>query len=196
MRHRTLRHTQITPTGTVLINQHASDSPTPGCPLRFANLALLPSWPARTRTTSTITTTLIKMTATLVYQVPAGDFGAYLLGPWKRTLECREFGKTYEHQRTSSSVVVIEHALGVAAEPPTYVSIACMCVLHRRVCTCGEAGTPFASRGGRVRVENGGGVCDERGLMVTNAICLYPSSCVCIRFPHGYGAMYKGQIGR
>ncbi|EWM28510.1 hypothetical protein Naga_100131g1 [Nannochloropsis gaditana] len=60
------------------------------------------------------------MTATLVYQVPGGDFGAYLLGPWKRTLECREFGKSYEHQRTSNSVVVIEHAVGVAAEPPTY----------------------------------------------------------------------------
>ena len=63
------------------------------------------------------------MTATLVYQVPGDDFGIYLLGAWKRTLECREFGRGYEHQRTSNSVVVVEHATGVAAEPGTYVRI-------------------------------------------------------------------------
>jgi len=90
------------------------------------------------------------MTATLVYQVPAGDFGAYLLGPWKRTLECREFGKTYEHQRTSNSVVVIEHAMGVAAEPPTYVSGACarLCVYVREKGREGEVARP--GLGGRV----------------------------------------------
>ncbi len=66
------------------------------------------------------------MTSTLVYQVPGEDFGVYLLGVWKRTLECREFGKTYEHQRTSNSVVIIEHAMGVAAEPGTYVRSVCV----------------------------------------------------------------------
>lgn len=63
------------------------------------------------------------MAATLVYQVPGDDWGIYLVGAWKRTLECREFGRGYEHQRTSNSVVVVEHAEGVAAEPGTYVSL-------------------------------------------------------------------------
>ena len=63
------------------------------------------------------------MTATMVYTVPGDDFGTYLTGVWKRTLECREFGRTYDHQRTSNSVVVIEEAMGVAAEPGTSVSI-------------------------------------------------------------------------
>jgi hypothetical protein len=62
------------------------------------------------------------MAATLVYQVPGDDWGIYLVGAWKRTLECREFGRGYEHQRTSNSVVVVEQAEGVAAEPGTYVS--------------------------------------------------------------------------
>ena len=65
------------------------------------------------------------MAATLVYQVPGDDWGIYLVGAWKRTLECREFGRGYEHQRTSNSVVVVEHAEGVAAEPGTYVSESC-----------------------------------------------------------------------
>ena len=65
------------------------------------------------------------MAATLVYQVPGDDWGISLVGAWKRTLECREFGRGYEHQRTSNSVVVVEHAEGVAAEPGTYVSESC-----------------------------------------------------------------------
>lgn len=63
------------------------------------------------------------MTATLVYPVPEGDFGKYLIGAWKRTLECREFGKSYEHQRTFNKIVVIEPAVGTAAEPGTSVSM-------------------------------------------------------------------------
>lgn len=62
-----------------------------------------------------------RMAATLAYQVPGDDWGIYLVGAWKRTLECREFGRGYEHQRTSNSVVVVEQAQGVAAEPGTYV---------------------------------------------------------------------------
>jgi hypothetical protein len=61
------------------------------------------------------------MTATLTYEVERGDFGGYLVGTWKRTLECREFGRSFDHQRTDSSVVVIEPARDVAAEPGTYV---------------------------------------------------------------------------
>lgn len=60
--------------------------------------------------------------ATLVYQVPGGDFGLYLQGSWKRTLECREFGQSYEHLKTINSVVVVERATDVTAEPGTYVS--------------------------------------------------------------------------
>jgi len=63
------------------------------------------------------------MSATLVYQVPGGNFGQYLQGAWKRTLECREFGKSYEHLKTINSVVVVEKASNVAAEPNSYVSI-------------------------------------------------------------------------
>lgn len=71
------------------------------------------------------------MAATLAYQVPGDDWGIYLVGAWKRTLECREFGRGYEHQRTSNSVVVVEQAQGVAAEPGTYVRVGrvCVCVL-------------------------------------------------------------------
>ena len=31
-----------------------------------------------------------------------------MLGRWKRNLEWRQFGGTFEHQRTSNSVIVIE----------------------------------------------------------------------------------------
>ncbi len=76
-----------------------------------------------------------RMAATLVYQVPGDDWGIYLVGAWKRTLECREFGRGYEHQRTSNSVVVVEHAAGVAAEPGTYVRTVRVCV-HACMCVC------------------------------------------------------------
>ena len=75
------------------------------------------------------------MAATFVYQVPGDDWGIYLVGAWKRTLECREFGRGYEHQRTSNSVVVVEHAEGVAAEPGTYVRKPLFCEGRQgRVC--------------------------------------------------------------
>lgn len=61
------------------------------------------------------------MTATYVHHIAGDDFGVYLAGSWKRTLECREFGKTYEHQRTSNTVVKIEETTAVAAEPGTRV---------------------------------------------------------------------------
>ena len=40
------------------------------------------------------------------YSVPNNDFYKYLLGPWKRTLEWREFGGGFAHLRTSNVAVM------------------------------------------------------------------------------------------
>ena len=42
------------------------------------------------------------------YVVPSGDFASYLEGTWKRNLEWRHFGGSYQHLRVSNTVVVIQ----------------------------------------------------------------------------------------
>jgi hypothetical protein len=51
------------------------------------------------------------------FHVPAESFCDYLLGVWKRNLEWREFGGSFQHLRTSNSVVLIENDLNGVAEP-------------------------------------------------------------------------------
>ena len=41
------------------------------------------------------------------------DFAEYLRGVWKRNLEWRHFGGSYEHVRTSSTVVAVRAAVSV-----------------------------------------------------------------------------------
>ncbi|CAK5160331.1 unnamed protein product, partial [Aphanomyces euteiches] len=48
-----------------------------------------------------------------------GDFSAYLVGTWKRTLEWRNFGSTFSHVRTTNNVVVIEEDTSAAKQPNT-----------------------------------------------------------------------------
>ena len=47
------------------------------------------------------------------------NFCSFLVGKWKRNLEWRHFGGSFEHLRTSNTIVVIEEASpsGGAAEP-------------------------------------------------------------------------------
>eukprot|EP00611_Tribonema_gayanum_P006821 TRINITY_DN1615_c0_g1_i3.p1 TRINITY_DN1615_c0_g1~~TRINITY_DN1615_c0_g1_i3.p1 ORF type:complete len:139 (-),score=14.90 TRINITY_DN1615_c0_g1_i3:933-1349(-) len=59
------------------------------------------------------------MAASFVYAVPDGDLTQYLLGTWKRCLQWRYFGPGFAHLCGSSSIVEIEEALDVAAEPGT-----------------------------------------------------------------------------
>jgi hypothetical protein len=49
--------------------------------------------------------------------VPPERFSDYLVGVWKRNLEWREFGGSFQHLRTSNSVVLIEEDKNSLAEP-------------------------------------------------------------------------------
>eukprot|EP00644_Phytophthora_capsici_P017551 jgi/Phyca11/551420/estExt2_Genewise1Plus.C_PHYCAscaffold_420071 len=48
------------------------------------------------------------------YDVPNGDFCAYLKGFWKRNLEWRHFGGSFKHLRSTNNVVLIEEDLDAA----------------------------------------------------------------------------------
>ncbi|RLN32572.1 hypothetical protein BBJ28_00012129 [Nothophytophthora sp. Chile5] len=53
------------------------------------------------------------------YDVPGGDFCAYLKGFWKRNLEWRHFGGSFKHLRSTNNVVFIEEDLDAARQPNT-----------------------------------------------------------------------------
>ncbi|RLN45288.1 hypothetical protein BBJ28_00010010 [Nothophytophthora sp. Chile5] len=53
------------------------------------------------------------------YDVPGGDFCAYLKGFWKRNLEWRHFGGSFKHLRSTNNVVFIEEDLDAARQPST-----------------------------------------------------------------------------
>ncbi|CAM9356315.1 unnamed protein product [Ascophyllum nodosum] len=59
------------------------------------------------------------MASSLRYSVPDDDICGYLLGVWKRTLEWREFGPSFEHIRTSNSLVTVHDCPDAAVEPGT-----------------------------------------------------------------------------
>lgn len=51
------------------------------------------------------------------YKIPNDNFGNYLIGKWKRNLEWREFGGSFEQLRTSNNVIVIEEEKNVLSQP-------------------------------------------------------------------------------
>ncbi|KAF4035815.1 hypothetical protein GN244_ATG12158 [Phytophthora infestans] len=53
------------------------------------------------------------------YDVPNGDFCAYLKGFWKRNLEWRRFGASFKHLRSTNNIVFIEEDLDAAGQPNT-----------------------------------------------------------------------------
>lgn len=53
------------------------------------------------------------------YEVPGGDFCAYLKGFWKRNLEWRQFGAGFAHLRATNNVVSIEEDADAARQPAT-----------------------------------------------------------------------------
>ncbi|KAG6966876.1 hypothetical protein JG687_00004608 [Phytophthora cactorum] len=53
------------------------------------------------------------------YDVPNGDFCAYLKGFWKRNLEWRRFGASFKHLRSTNNIVFIEEDLDAARQPNT-----------------------------------------------------------------------------
>ncbi|CAH0517671.1 unnamed protein product [Peronospora belbahrii] len=53
------------------------------------------------------------------FNVPNGDFCAYLKGYWKRNLEWRHFGTSFKHLRSTNNVVLIEEDLDAARQPNT-----------------------------------------------------------------------------
>ncbi|KAF1780097.1 HAD-like domain [Phytophthora cactorum] len=53
------------------------------------------------------------------YDVPNGDFCAYLKGLWKRNLEWRRFGASFKHLRSTNNIVFIEEDLDAARQPNT-----------------------------------------------------------------------------
>ncbi|CAM9852335.1 unnamed protein product, partial [Hapterophycus canaliculatus] len=55
----------------------------------------------------------------LRYRLPNDDICGFLLGSWKRSLEWREFGPSFQHVRTSNSLVAIENCRDAAVEPGT-----------------------------------------------------------------------------
>ena len=46
------------------------------------------------------------------------NFCQYLVGSWKRNLEWRHFGGSFQHLRTSNTIVAIEEYKGIAAPDP------------------------------------------------------------------------------
>ncbi|KAI9911235.1 hypothetical protein PsorP6_008893 [Peronosclerospora sorghi] len=69
------------------------------------------------------------MTATLMnstspttavrYDVPNGDFCSFLKGVWKRNLEWRSFGSSFQHLRSTNNIVCIEEDVDAARQPNT-----------------------------------------------------------------------------
>ncbi|TYZ68889.1 hypothetical protein PybrP1_012593 [[Pythium] brassicae (nom. inval.)] len=55
----------------------------------------------------------------LRFEVPRGDFGAFLQGFWKRNLEWRSFGGAFQHLRATNNVVLIEEDVDAAHQPNT-----------------------------------------------------------------------------
>lgn len=47
------------------------------------------------------------------------DISRFLIGTWKRNLEWRQFGGTFQHVRTSNTIVLIEEFSRMDAEPNT-----------------------------------------------------------------------------
>lgn len=60
------------------------------------------------------------------YEVPRGDFGAFLQGFWKRNLEWRSFGGAFQHLRATNNVVLIEEDVDAAHQPNTRCVIYCV----------------------------------------------------------------------